>query len=110
MALAHITGLPVLLGAHPWWADKVLVIGLAAGIALALLARATGWPRGRRGLALLIATGAAFALASYGKARFAASYAEDGFAGQMWFLGWIATCTCATATVASFLWPNREPH
>jgi hypothetical protein len=33
-------------------------------------------------------------------ARFAASYAEDTLAGQMWFFGWIATALFAAALVA----------
>ena len=50
------------------------------------------WPR----LRALWAGGGFFAVlalslivAVVGKARFAASYADDQFAGQMWFFGWI---------------------
>ena len=106
-ALAYALNLPHVLGAHPWWSHTVILIGLPFGLVLAaVLARF----RVRRALSIGI-TGAAmlaaFFIATTGKARFAASYAEDALAGQMWYFGWIATCGLAAAVLATTLWPRR---
>ena len=107
-AVAYGLDLPKMLGAHPWWSGNVIAIGLPVGLALALALNWTGlaaaWRVGAMGLAML----GAFAFASVGKARFAASYAEDALAGQMWFFGWIATCAFAAALIASTLLRSRS--
>ena len=51
-------------------------------------------------LALMLLT---YGAATWGKAAFAASYAENGFAGQIWYFGWIAAAAGATATIVSLL-------
>ena len=51
--------------------------------------------------------GEGYALASIGKERFAVSYAEDRFAGQMWYFGWIALISSATALIAALFSPTR---
>lgn len=96
--------LTLLLGAHPWWAATVLWIGTGLGLALAGLAVYLGVSYSTRLIAASLLTAAAYATASFGKNRFAASFAEDTFAGQMWYFGWIATCAFAAATLASLLW------
>ena len=97
--LAYATQVTAQLGAHPFWAASVVVWGgiLAAGISF------SPWPRNRfwRVGGLLALTLVSFALATEGKSAFAASYAEDGFAGQRWYFGWILTCAFALAFVQS---------
>jgi hypothetical protein len=89
-------GVPEALGAHPFWAAKVAYIGAAIGLGLAL---AIWRLRARFTVKLALAAGLLALTAgstAMGKARFAASYAEDAFAGKMWFFGWIGL-------VASFM-------
>ena len=84
------SGGPVALGAHPWWGFKVAYIGVPIGAVLFGLQLV--WRAGYVAKAGLYAT--FLCLAAYltyrGKIQFAASYAEDAAAGQMWIFGWIA--------------------
>ena len=106
VVVAALFGLSQSLGAHPFWAVKVALIGAPAGAVLALILRYATRFRWTSTLAALILTGLAFAMAHMGKTRFAASYAEDVQAGQLWYFGWIATALFAT-TVLALLWPRR---
>ena len=100
MLAAGILGLTELAGAHPFWARQVVYLGVPVGLILAWLVRRIGMGRtGRLGLYIL-GTAAFFALASWGKMRFAASFAEDTLAGQFWYFGWIATAALGTALLA----------
>lgn len=83
-------------GAHPFWADQVVWIGLAVAAVLLLLANR--WPSAAVGAAVLCAVAGA-ASARFGKQVFAASYAENGLAGQFWYFGWIALCIGVTALI-----------
>lgn len=86
------------LGAHPWWDLKVSLIGAGLGSAVAVaLGRPGGMWLAWAGLMLMVV---AFLTARYGMTEFAASYAEDRFAGQLWFFGWIATCSAAVTALA----------
>lgn len=109
-ALALATNLTQHLGAHPWWADKVVWIGLPVGLALAAVASALKLARpvvlGATGMLAIIG----FAVAQFGKFRFAASYAEDALAAHMWYYGWIATCALTAAMLASLALRNRQNH
>lgn len=96
-ALAYL-GLFQNLGAHPWWDTQVAWIGLALGLLLSALASRLPARFAISGLAL--ATGLALWLAMTGQARFAASFASDEAAGQLWYFGWIAVATCAVALLA----------
>ena len=107
-ATAQVFGLAERLGAHPWWADKVIWIGVPVGFGLAATAWILRLPRGMRYLGFAGLTAAAFFVAQTGKLRFAASYAEDMFAGQLWYFGWIATCALAFATLATISWATRQ--
>ncbi|MEM1078528.1 MAG: hypothetical protein AAGI09_08375 [Pseudomonadota bacterium] len=100
LALANQTGLPRAHGAHPFWATQVLWIGAPVGLALALL----GLLRNRHGIMALgglALSAAAFGVATYGRMAFAASYAEDTLAGQLWYFGWIAFATGGALTLAA---------
>ncbi len=108
--LVYTTGLTQALGAHPWWADKVIWFGLGLGLLLSVILWGLRASRTIRMIGLTVLTIAAFATAYVGKSRFAASYAEDALAGQMWYFGWIATCTFALAILATVAWPTRQRH
>ena len=90
MAVLWLVDATRLLGAHPWWSGKVVYFGAPIGVILA--AFGGPWLRLRWRLSVFAgATLLAFWVAYSGKAGFTASYAEDHFAGRMWFFGWIAT-------------------
>lgn len=100
-ALAVLFSLPQSLGAHPQWAITVILIGTPIGIILAYALNAAKLPQ-----PLCIAIGAvltavAFFTARYGRAEFGASFAEDQFAGQLWYYGWITTSAGVALTLAS---------
>lgn len=98
-------GVPKFLGAHPWWSTKVGLIGVPIGLGIGTI---LNWPAQiPRVIGLAILTVVMFGIAHFGKTTFAASYAENKFAGQMWFFGWIATMACASAlalTIFRQLW------
>jgi hypothetical protein len=97
-------GLSRALGAHPFWATKVALIGVPIGLALALIVRRKAWATRLSGfLVLLVMAGFA---AHFGRLRFAASFAEDTLAGQFWFFGWIAVAVASTALIAALLTPK----
>ena len=93
------------LGAHPWWALKVALIGAPVGVVLgAVLSRYALLPSVIAGLVLLaLAYGAAY----YGKTQFAASFAEDAFAGKLWYFGWIGTAAGLSALLLAALIPRH---
>ena len=106
--LAYVLNLTQTLGAHPWWSVTVLLIGVPIGVVLGAGLGMAGLSR-IAGLALTgAATALAFGAAHFGKTRFAASFAEDQLAGQVWYFGWIATCGLAAALVVMALWPQRR--
>lgn len=97
ICIAAAFGLTAALGAHPWWAGKIAVMGAPVGAVVML---AVVWAMGYSRVALVVfalTTAAGYATAHVGKTRFAASYAEDTFAGQLWFFGWIGTAAAACA-------------
>jgi len=104
--LAALLGVSQSLGAHPFWSIKVALIGAPVGAVLAVILRYATRFQWTSAFAALILTAMAFAMAHMGKTRFAASYAEDVQAGQLWYFGWIATALFATTTLA-LLWPKR---
>ncbi|WP_052261726.1 hypothetical protein [Leisingera sp. ANG-M1] len=106
--LAHLLNLTAALGAHPWWAGKVIWLGALPGLAVALAAGRLQLPRWLTAGGFAAFGAAAFAVASTGKARFAASYAEDLLAGQFWYFGWIAVCMLAAAALATVARPAAQ--
>ncbi|MFY0596707.1 MAG: hypothetical protein JXQ85_09775 [Cognatishimia sp.] len=99
--LAWLADIPTQFGAHPWWGQKVLMTGALIGLALGV---AVHWiSKGHMVAAiLLIATAlVGFAVAKYGQTQFAATFAEDRFAGTLWFFGWHVTSAFAFAGITS---------
>lgn len=107
MILAAILGLSQSLGAHPFWSTQIALIGAPVGALLALILRYATRFQWSSALAALVLTGMALAMATMGKTRFAASYAEDVQAGQLWYFGWIAVALFATTTLA-LMWPKSR--
>ena len=106
--ILYATGLTHTLGAHPWWAVKIIWIGLCLGLLVSAILWATRLLKPVRVIVLSGLTLVAFAIANIGKTRFVASYAEDAIAGQMWYFGWMATCTFFLAVLATAVWPTRN--
>ena len=101
-------GLNQLLGAHPFWSVSVAWIGVPVGLILAIAIKYLGLGWTQRVLLFLVCLVAAYALASFGKARFAASFAEDATAGRLWYFGWIAAAAFAAALIAATFSPTRS--
>lgn len=108
-SLVMALNLPETLGAHPWWARQVILIGAPVGILLSLGLWALRLKRGVRLGVALLALIAAYLIARAGHMGFAASYAEDRFAGQMWYFGWIATGAALAALATAFA-RDRAPR
>ncbi len=100
LAFAYLGG-TIQLGAHPFWSVQVAYIGIGVGLVVLFAAHLLGLAKARQivlfGIGLIIAV----AVAKYGKNGFAASYAEDRFAGKLWYYGWIATCSMAFSFLAA---------
>jgi hypothetical protein len=97
------------LGAHPIWADQIVIIGLAVGAAFGLLLAMSSV-----GLLLRMAGPAVLAVGAYflshvGKTRFAASYGDDALAGQLWHYGALAACVFLFAALTA-LGATRTEH
>lgn len=100
-------GGPEALGAHPLWGMKIAYLGIAGGVLMSVLATFCGQ---RRALQLITFTTLlliSIAITTYGKTEFAASYAEDDFAGKLWFFGWIAALAASFSIIVAIT-PNRS--
>jgi len=105
------SGFWVWLISHPWWSLSSTLHGIAAGVVLSLAAI---WARRKfsLGFVLVLAVSViAFALAyvvtAWGKNGFAVSYAEDVFAGRVWFFGFKAMNMFLFTSLA-LAWPERR--
>lgn len=114
LAVVVALGAPVLMawqgvsvewGAHPWWAMKTAIIGAGAGLGLGLVLYLL--PKASGSFIALAFAFVAYATARYGGTEFAASYAEDAFAGRLWYLGWIAVAMGGSAFLLVFLAPRQ---
>ena len=94
---AYFAGATATLGAHPQWAGKTILLGAPIGLILGYAS--THLPYSRAMIGLVGLTIVSFGIAHTGKLRFAASYAEDTFGGQMWFFGWHAVVIFALAAL-----------
>ncbi len=90
------------LGAHPWWSQKIIWIGLPIGLVLAFLAHFL-LTKPLRILSFLGLTAVAVGIAHYGKTTFAASFAENALAGHLWFFGWIGAWAGCSALIAALV-------
>ena len=102
-ALVLFLDVPRGLGAHPWWAAQVVWMGAPVGLALSLVVTRRAPLALGAGVVLAALTAAALAIATDGKSRFAASYAEDVLAGRFWYYGWIATALLGTAAIYTII-------
>ena len=100
-------GTPKSLGAHPFWAIKIAWIGAPVGLLLAFLTRALEWRWVTRIFIFLVLLAIAGTAAHLGRLQFAASFAENTLAGQVWYFGWIASAAFASALIASCLTPGK---
>ena len=102
LAAIGLVDLPVSAGAHPFWSVRVVLIGTPVGLVLAF--GATTMLKIRFRIILFAAIAAAALLAAhFGKAQFAASYAEDRVAGMVWYYGWIAAMAGLSALCVALL-------
>ncbi len=93
MLAAHWMGLWIALGAHPWWSGSATWFGIGAGLIVAIFTYSL-LPKSLKSTMIQAATFLVLALvalgvSTYGKAEFVGSYAEDAFAGRLWYLGFI---------------------
>lgn len=93
----YLVDMPTHAGAHPQWATQVLLSGVVIGTMLAIVTMrvSVSW----RMIGFSVVAVISYLIANTGKNRFAASYAEDAFAGQMWYFGWHALCAFMVAGV-----------
>ena len=108
----YVADVTTLAGAHPQWALQLAVSGIVLGTGLAALILRV--PFVLRTVALSVLAICAYVVARYGKGQFAASFAEDAFAGQLWFFGWhvlsiamVAHLVCASYAQLS-AWSDRH--
>lgn len=101
MAAFAIMDGPKTLGAHPWWADQVVVSGVIGGCILSLVLRFIGVAMNRRLVLGLFLSAIAFGIARYGGYGFAVSYAEDQLAGKLWYFGWHGTMIAVFVMLAA---------
>jgi len=85
--VAHLLGFWIQLGAHPFWSQSATLFGLVIGVVLIVLT----WGRPSWGVVVLLValTILAFQTSTIGKAEFAESFAENQFAGRIWYYGFI---------------------
>jgi len=88
-------GMFLALGAHPFWSSKATYIGIIAGtlitLCVAFLDRRAPITAAKLLIGIVLTTAAIAAITLlYGKAEFAASYAENAFAGRVWYFGFMA--------------------
>mgnify|MGYP006995599946 CR=1 FL=1 len=110
---AHLLGVWADLGGHPYWSQSASVFGLGAGVlGAALVWRAPAW--GVVTILVLLAA-LAFATSHFAKAEFVGSYAANGFAGRIWYYGFIgfigagfAGFVMFAATIRAWITANRS--
>ncbi len=92
-----------LLGAHPWWAQQVTLVGIAIGIGLFALSVFAPVDAKVFLIATPLLIAAATASSVIGKSVFVASYASNGLAGRMWYFGWFAIWAALAFGILSFV-------
>jgi hypothetical protein len=97
------SGATAAMGAHPFWAMDIGWIGGVAGAVALIGALLSGLPRRWVRLIAVLMLPLAGVSAAWGKMQFAASYAEDTFAGQVWYFGWIAIAAALCMVVGALM-------
>lgn len=92
------------LGAHPSWSAQVTYIGIVLGAAFSLTTDYAAKRYDISPIVLLVGYIAATLVTAaitllYGKAAFVASYAADGFAGKVWYIGFMVLIGMIFATL-----------
>lgn len=108
----EFSGLWVTLLSHPHWSQSSTMQGIVMGVVLSMI----GIWQARKGhpamLVLAIwamaATAMAYYLTWWGKSEFANSYAEDVFAGKIWFFGFKAVNAFLFCTLV-FILSYKKP-
>lgn len=100
-------GVTEALGAHPWWAFKVAYIGVVAGAVLYLALKLWKAEFAVKTLVFSVLLLADVITVWVGKTRFVGSYAEDAFAGKMWFFGWIGVVAFAFVLIVHLVAGRR---
>ena len=106
-ATAGVLNLTQLLGAHPFWDEQVIWIGIPPGIALAVSLWWADIARTWRVVFPAVGLFGAGLATHLGKMRFAASFAEDRLAGHAWYFGWIAVAGFAAMLSVGLLMARR---
>ncbi len=88
LGVLALIGLPETFGAHPFWARQAGILGTLGGLICYALLRFAGIGPVFLALAATAVLTASGLAAHFGKAAFAASYAEDQLAGRLWYFGW----------------------
>ena len=111
LLVVEYSGFWVWLISHPWWSLSSTLNGIIGGVIVSLAAI---WARRTFGLNFilvlavsLVALAIAYAATAWGKNGFAVSYAEDVFAGKVWFLGFKAMNLFLFTSLA-LAWPERR--
>jgi len=79
------------LGADPAWTVRATWLGVVPGVAAVFVLTALNLTAMARLILSLGGLVLALAVAKTGARRLAASFGEDAFAAQMWYLGWVGT-------------------
>lgn len=99
------------LGAHPFWGMKIAYFAIGAGLVMSVMAALAKQRLTQQLITFTTLLVISIAITTYGKTQFAASYAEDDFAGKLWFFGWIAALAASfsivTAITTSWLARNK---
>jgi hypothetical protein len=90
---AHWVSLWPMLGAHPFWSASATYLGLGLGALIAtvshlILSRHPRWRKLHLGIFVSL-TIIGITASTYGKIDFVASFADDRFAGRVWYYGFI---------------------
>lgn len=102
-----LSGIPNFFGAHPFWGMKIAYFGVIAGIIVYSFAWVWqgGW--GAKAILFVALLFLSIGVTTFGKIRFAASYAEDAMAGRMWYFGWIAIAAMVFVVLLHLLSTRR---
>lgn len=107
-AFFYVANLVTLAGAHPGWADHVLLSGILSGTILAVVT--TRLSAQKRMISFTALAIMCYLVANNSKARFAASFGEDIAAAQIWYWGWHAICGFFFAAIIAAAYRAIDVH